>query len=93
EPAADELVSGRITRVAPSAELTQRLGTAATPLQQAEILGEAGIWYDTVTALAAVHSEQPVAWTTLLRSVGLDEIVDAPVLDCCDASRTSSLAE
>lgn len=83
QPALDELVSGRIKRVEASADLSQRLGEASSPLQQATVLGEAGIWYDTVTTLASVYAEHSAAWADLLRAVGLEAIADAPLVDCC----------
>ncbi|MGB3615243.1 MAG: DUF928 domain-containing protein [Elainellaceae cyanobacterium] len=84
EPAADELVSGRIKRVAPSTTLRQQLDGSSSALQQASLLGEAGIWYDMVTMLSTVYAEHSAAWVDLLRSVGLEAIADEPLVDCCD---------
>ena len=73
-PSADAHVTGRVQRIATSAELTQQLAIATTPLQTARALAKNGIWYDTLTALAKVYPEQPEVWMDLLRSVGLEQV-------------------
>ena len=81
-PSLDEYVSGRIQRVDFSPEQAEQLETAS-PLQQADLLAEAGIWYDTLTALAKVYKDSPAAWIALLQQVELDEIAEEPIVNCC----------
>jgi len=58
---------------------------AGTTLEEVEALAEAGIWYDTVAALAQLRQSQPentavsAAWQELLSSVELDAIAAAPL--------------
>jgi hypothetical protein len=66
--------------------------TVATALQRATlrdrpgILAEAGLWYDTLTALAELRQKSPndaaltQNWTTLLQSVGLQQVSTEPLL-------------
>lgn len=82
---ADSFTSGWIERVAPSAALTQALATA-TPEAQPRIYANAGLWYEAVAALAKLRQEEPdnIAltneWQTLLRSVGLEQVANQPLL-------------
>ncbi|MDJ0707135.1 MAG: DUF928 domain-containing protein [Leptolyngbyaceae cyanobacterium MO_188.B28] len=81
-PSLDEYVSGRIQRVALPPEQVAQLDTLS-PLQQADLLAEAGIWYDTLTALAKVYQDAPTAWISLLKQVELDEIAEEPIVNGC----------
>jgi hypothetical protein len=90
-------VNGRLTPRSPSVdgwikriETPSRISTVLAQgdaLTQAKTLGAAGIWYDSVTILAALRSQQPNSeaiaehWTELLSSVGLQEISSAPLVD------------
>lgn len=59
---------------------------AAAPLQQAEIYGQSGLWYDAVTTLAEVQLTQPQvrasgdAWTRLMQAAGLEKLTTVPVV-------------
>ncbi|GAB4385512.1 MAG: hypothetical protein Kow00121_50550 [Elainellaceae cyanobacterium] len=77
-PSLDEYVSGRIERIA-AADLSGQL-EAALPLEQAQLLAEAGVWYDTLTVLAAVQAEQPEIWSQFLQAVGLSAIAEEPLV-------------
>ncbi len=53
------------------------------PLDQARILGEHGIWFDTLAALAEVRrteSIEPTTWAEFLESTGLTEIAAEPLV-------------
>ena len=69
-------VQGGIERVALEPALANQL-EIATPLEQATLYRENGIWYDAVTVLAPLYRAQPndptisAAWRDLLRSLGL----------------------
>ncbi|MBE9114832.1 DUF928 domain-containing protein [Lusitaniella coriacea LEGE 07157] len=76
-------VDGWVERIAPSSTLAQSL-QGASPLETAEILGENGVWYDCVVALAALRTTQPTNesildhWQELLGSVELENFASAP---------------
>ncbi|MGF1492906.1 MAG: DUF928 domain-containing protein [Microcoleaceae cyanobacterium] len=61
--------------------------SAPVSLNQAAILGQAGLWYDMIDVLAQLKQTQPddstilQVWRTELISAGLEEIVDQPFLD------------
>lgn len=80
----DPLVTGKVQRIQPTADLTNRLANAS-PLEQVKLYAAAGIWYEAITQLAALRQTQPndpklaEAWRTLLDSVGLNAIVPAPL--------------
>ncbi|MEM9164303.1 MAG: DUF928 domain-containing protein, partial [Cyanobacteria bacterium P01_F01_bin.4] len=81
---ASPFVDAWIQRVAPTAEQAQGLAENE-PLQVAEILAQSGIWYDaaaTLSGLQADANEPTISqhWAELLTSVGLDEMVDVPLL-------------
>lgn len=74
-------ISGEIRRIEPDAALKNQLQTA-TPLEQAEIYAENGIWFETLTTLAQLRQNKPddqqlkTQWTELLQSVGLEAIAN-----------------
>ncbi len=78
-------IDGWIQRVPPSATLVSAL-QQPDALQQAKALGANGVWYDCVATLAAMHTapgaKAPLAkdWAELLTSVGLQDIVQAPIM-------------
>lgn len=80
----DPLVRGRVQRVQPSADLTNKL-KAGSALDQVSIYASAGIWYEAMTALADLRQTQPndqkvlTAWETLLGSVDLKSIAKIPL--------------
>ena len=95
-PADADYIGGFIYRVHIDSKLANQL-TTATPIEQARIYAENGIWYDAVTTLARLRQSDPnnkelaTAWATLLQSAGfdnrysikLDDLVQAPLLNCC----------
>lgn len=82
-----------ITRVAVPATVHPQ--ATGDPLQFANDLAEAGIWFDTASSLAALRRTQPASpviqteWRELLQSVGLDGLADQPLLDCCQLPEPS----
>lgn len=85
-----QAVDGWIERVNPSSTLTERL-EQATPLQQAVLYGEDGIWHNSLEILAQLRLAKPkdaallADWTSLLKSEELDNLANHPVLKCCQA--------
>lgn len=85
----DAVVEGWIQRSEPNANLLASLEKAKTQLEKAELYAQNGFWYDTVSALAEIRRQKPddrklaVEWKELLMSVGLGEIVNKPLIDCC----------
>ncbi|MEM8806254.1 MAG: DUF928 domain-containing protein [Cyanobacteria bacterium P01_G01_bin.38] len=82
---ASPFVDAWIQRVAPTAEQAQVLAANTPPLQVAEMLAQGGVWYDaaaTLSGLQADADESTISqhWAELLTSVGLDEMVDVPML-------------
>lgn len=78
-------VQGYIQRVSPDRFSTLNL-EQKTLLEQAEIYGRQGLWYDTLNSLAQYLQTQPhdeIArqnWVNLLNSVGLESIADQPLI-------------
>jgi hypothetical protein len=78
------VVTGAVRRVAPVLSAAQKETT--TLLEQAEIYGEAGLWYDLVAALAALRTENPndaqltEDWAAILQTVGLGDLAEEPLL-------------
>ncbi|HEY9615796.1 MAG TPA: DUF928 domain-containing protein, partial [Microcoleaceae cyanobacterium] len=78
-------VEGVIQRVPLSADLSRSL-TNASALEKASLYAKAGVWYDALTMLAALRQQNPQAaidWQTLLKDVGLSDLADQPIVDCC----------
>ena len=83
-------VGGVIEYVIPTGDLTQQMEQVASqPEQVDEIYTQHGIWHDALTLSAEQLSLDPsneifrAEWLTLLTSVGLSELADAPIMNCC----------
>ena len=88
-----------LAAVAPLDHGPEDIGTTANPdsgsslkaatLERAAMLGEAGVWYDLLTTLAGLrrtdHDDADLAahWGHLLESIGLADIADQPLSNCC----------
>lgn len=84
-------VDGWIERVNLSSNLTKSI-QQATPLQQAALYAENGIWHDALTALGEARLAKPkdasllAEWTSLLESDELDSLADYSLVNCCQAN-------
>ncbi len=87
----DAIVEGWIERVEAN-DLAQKLESVA-PNDRPAVYAEAGIWHDSLSSLAELIRTNPnartltVKWEKLLKSAGLDELVDKPLVDCCTVSK------
>jgi len=81
----DQVASGAIKRIEPSAELKEKLAKA-TPETKAGIYAEAGIWYDALAILSDQIEAQPAnkdlrdTRADLLQQVGLKAAAAADVV-------------
>lgn len=82
-------VRGLIVRRTPPENLQTQM-SGATPQEQIALLAERGFWYDALTSLAEQRLAAPdpgleAGWASLLEhsSVGLEELSEEPLLDCC----------
>ncbi len=84
-------IDGWIERVNLSSHLTKSI-QQATPLQQAAIYAENGIWHDALTALGEARLKEfdnaslLANWTSLLKSEELDSLANYPLVNCCQAN-------
>ena len=79
---ADEYTEGIIERTAISKSSNEAL-QQATPLKQAKIYAQYNIWSETLTNIAQLRIQKPNEWKELLKSVGLEEIAEEQLVDCC----------
>jgi hypothetical protein len=81
-------VDGWVQRVNRNLILTEEI-KQATPQQKAILYAKNGVWYDAIMTLAELHLSNPKNeifqsnWITLLNSVGLEEIANQPLINCC----------
>lgn len=77
-------VDAWLQRVAPTPELQKQLQT--TEQSKYAIYSDNDIWYDAITDLAKLRVRNPTSkqltqdWANLLKSVGLEEFVDMPII-------------
>jgi Domain of Unknown Function (DUF928) len=82
--ASNSKCTGLVRRVGLDRTVSQQL-EKAKPIEKAAIYAKAGIWYETLEALAEGRRDRPeasdlmVEWSDLLKSVGLDIIVLQPI--------------
>ncbi|MEA5601595.1 DUF928 domain-containing protein [Nostoc sp. UHCC 0252] len=88
QPTKLDYVDGWVQRVNQNTTLTEQL-KQATPQQKATLYAANGIWYDAVVSLAQLRHSNPqneillAEWKSLLYSVGLEEIANQPLINCC----------
>jgi Domain of Unknown Function (DUF928) len=77
-------VEGSIQRIATSTNLKNQLA-GATPVEQASIYAQNGIWFDALSILAVNKRDKnsSAAWTELLRQVNLEKFASLPITECC----------
>ena len=75
-------VDGWIQRTELSSDLKTKI-EQATPLEQAKLYAKARIWSEALMLAAQLRSSHPAEWEELLKSVGLNEIAQVPLLECC----------
>lgn len=78
----DKYVEGTLEYVSLEAEVKSQLKNIA-PLEQAKLYAQAGIWVETLDLLAQMRGEKPQDWRQILTSVGLEKLVNLPVVGCC----------
>ncbi|HEY9747084.1 MAG TPA: DUF928 domain-containing protein [Allocoleopsis sp.] len=95
DPLAVDFVQGWVQRIALTPEVRDQLAKAP-PRDRPAIYAKVGIWNDTLKSLSELRRANPrdrtlaSDWETLLKSVGLDSIAKAPLVQCCSqANRTS----
>ena len=85
-------VQGWIVRTAIDEDFQAQLDDAS-PLEKASLYAAQGVWQDAVTLLGELYRADPqnptlkTQWASLLTSVGLADIADLPLADCCDVLR------
>ncbi|HLO49201.1 MAG TPA: DUF928 domain-containing protein [Kamptonema sp.] len=91
----DSVVSGWTRRVEITPNLAKELAKAS-PTDRPAIYAQYGLWQDTLTTLAQLRQSQPLdvslakAWEQLLKSVGLENISQEPLVECCHAQKLES---
>ena len=88
ERSRDLVVQGSIVRLAPDEKLQRDL-IKADMRERANIYALSGSFTDALTNLAQLRRQRPndadlkTDWQDLLGSVNLEEIIDAPLIECC----------
>lgn len=84
----DVVVEGWIERTQLTSTLEEQIGTVE-PLQRARLYAQNRIWYEALETLAELRRDRPedtsiaTEWQNLLQSVGLQDVAQAPVVNCC----------
>jgi len=88
DPSAVDFVQGWVQRVVLNPEVGNQL-TKAAPRDRPAIYAGAGIWNDTLKSLSELRRANPrdrtlaADWETVLKSVGLEIVAKAPLVQCC----------
>jgi len=87
EASMNSSVRGTVRRISLDLTLAMQL-EAASAQEQIALYAANGIWQETLTALIQLRQTQPSSavqadWSSLLASVNLGSIANAPLLDCC----------
>ena len=93
DPSAVDFVQGWVQRVALSPNVGNQLAKAA-PRDRPAIYAGAGIWNDTLKSLSELRRTNPrdrtltTDWETVLKSVGLETVAKAPLVQCCSQTHS-----
>jgi hypothetical protein len=93
DPSNSMFVQGVVQRVALSPILLNQLKTA-TPPERVTLYAANGIWHEALTTLAGLRRTNPqdpmlkAAWADLLHAVGLDNVMNEPILQSQFPTRT-----
>ncbi len=89
-PRENHTVGGLIETIAPTTEMARQLESAQSqPMQIDEIYTQHKIWHDALTLSGEYLMQDPnneelqATWSNLLASVGLVELANVPIIDCC----------
>jgi Domain of Unknown Function (DUF928) len=79
-----------IERIQPSATLTNQLQNT-TPTNLPALYANAGIWHEALATRAKLRATQPKSlwernWQQLLRTAGLRDLIQEPIIDCCQVT-------
>ena len=84
-------VEGLIKYVPPTADLAQQIERLPSQPEQIDaIYTQHGIWHDALTLAGEQLSQDPenaglqATWSDLLTSIGLGELAEVPIVDCCN---------
>jgi len=94
ERSGNAIVDGWVERVEPTAEIAN-VPESGPSLKKAQLYGGAGIWHETIETMASLRLAGDTAalkanWKDVLTSVGLSEIADADLIDCCQPGEDNS---
>lgn len=78
----DKYVRGTIEYVQLDAQQKKTLNSVKG-LEKAKLTAKANLWAETLAEIAQLRSSYPKEWTELLKSVGLDSLVEKPFINCC----------
>lgn len=93
DPSRNPFVEGWIERAEINTELAAALRKAKTPQTRASIYASAGVWQDAIATLAEARCAKPndfalqTSWETLLTSVELKSLVQAPLTQACSSTK------
>lgn len=82
DPSQNEVVQGAIERVSLSVDQEAQI-EKAQPLDRAKFYAEAGVWNEAIAIVAQMRDSHPAEWAELLDSVGLGEMTEKTILECC----------
>jgi hypothetical protein len=95
-PSNNPFVEGEVQRIEATQPLNNRIRVSSVR-DRPSIYASAGIWYDSLSSLAQLRCNNPndvsltMSWSSLLRSVQLDEIVGEPLSQYCTQIGASQL--
>ncbi|MEO0987456.1 MAG: DUF928 domain-containing protein [Cyanobacteria bacterium J06639_14] len=91
-------VEGWIVRMTMDSDFQAQV-EASSELEKASLYAANGIWQDALTILGSLYRENPQNttltqnWMSLLASVGLAEISEQPLIDCCVPTQREPISD
>jgi hypothetical protein len=86
----DYYINGQLKRTSLPAETAAKIQQLEQqPLEQAKLYAESSVWSETISTLEKTRDAYPNAWKELLESVGLGEIANSRIFECCQEKQSA----
>ncbi len=80
----DKAIAGQINVVEIPETMENNLKNSS-PIEKAAAYAESALWIETLDTIAQLQPQEKEVWHSLLSSVGLESLVDQPLISCCSS--------
>ncbi|GBF78951.1 DUF928 domain-containing protein [Aphanothece sacrum] len=79
----DKYIEGAIEYVKLDPQLETQIKNTSSSLAKAQLYAQSNLWNETLQAIIETRDKNLLEWQELMKSVGLEKLVDKPFIECC----------